>query len=115
MTPGRCSRDFRGCPQADGPNAEPHIAKLWEADLAQRNGPGPAVDLQHDRTEHLSRIRSTLSVGNLTVAVRINPGKYLGRHSDAGREVDLQIHTLYVDRYPGGLEIFVDQIGRAHV
>ena len=114
---GACGRNLRGCAQPDGPDAEAHLAKLREAGLDQIDGHGPAVDLQHDRTEHLTRIRFALSVRNLTVAVGIDPGKYLGRHGGAGREVDLQIHTLDVDRQPRGLEIFIQPMrgGRSGV
>jgi hypothetical protein len=82
--------------------------KLRETALDHLDGHGPAIDLQYDRIEHLLRIYLTLSVRNLTIAVRINPPKYLGRHSGTGREVNLQIHTLCVDRESRSLKIFID-------
>ena len=108
MMSGACARYRCGCPQTDSPNAPTHIVKLRETALDHLDGHGPAIDLQYDRIEHLLGIYLTLSVRNLTIAVRINPPKYLGRHSGTGREVNLQIHTFCVDRESRSLKIFID-------
>ena len=71
------------------------------------DGHGPAVDLQYDRTQHLLGILFAFGVRNLTVAVSINLSEYFGRQSGAGREVNLQIYALNIDREPRGLKIFI--------
>src|SRR5437867_635298 len=108
MTPGTCGRNVGGCAHLDGPSAEAHIAELWVADLRQSDGRGLTVNRQQDTAQHLPRIGVAFSVRDLTVAVRINPGKYLPCHGHAGREIDLQTHMLVVYGEPRRLEVLVE-------
>src|SRR5712691_63274 len=110
MTSCTCGRNVGGCAHLDGPRAEAHIAELWVADLRQSDGRGLTVNRQQDTAQHLPRIGVAFSVRDLTVAVRINPGKYLPCHGYAGREVDLQTHTLVVYGEPRRLEVLIEPI-----